>query len=270
MSLQLQDLPRLLARLRLSQARPQLATFKQLHDSINQLMAMQATIAALAPRAAAAAEASAAGATSGAAAAAAAPGSAYRTPGAQTFASPQQVGSTARHFRTTMLPASPLGPSCWGCVVCACWKQHLSDRAMSAIKSIHLSCLRSVQRWQVTQSINKLWLDAVLSSYVRVHVSFYDTVATHRAGSQVGSLMMQMQRRLQALLTSSSKEVTSMAPCMAVRVPTAQLHMAHTAHLQVQAQAAAPFTLLVLLVQLLPKCSLKQDPGMGYESFTSC
>lgn len=53
--LQLQDLPRLLARLRLSQAQPQLAIFKQLHESIKQLMALSAAVAAAAPRAAAAA-----------------------------------------------------------------------------------------------------------------------------------------------------------------------------------------------------------------------
>lgn len=53
--LQLQDLPWLLARLRLSQARPQLAAFKQLHESIKQLVALSAAVAALAPRAAAAA-----------------------------------------------------------------------------------------------------------------------------------------------------------------------------------------------------------------------
>jgi hypothetical protein len=50
---QLHDLPRLLARLRLSQARPQLQTFKQLHDSITQLLGIHDIIAALAPAAAA-------------------------------------------------------------------------------------------------------------------------------------------------------------------------------------------------------------------------
>lgn len=40
-----------MARLRLSQARPQLQAFKQLHDSIKQLMALKAAVAALAPRA---------------------------------------------------------------------------------------------------------------------------------------------------------------------------------------------------------------------------
>ena len=61
-SVQLQDLPRLVARLRLSQARPQLPAFKQLHDSIKHVMVLKAAVAALAPRAEAAAAAAAAGA----------------------------------------------------------------------------------------------------------------------------------------------------------------------------------------------------------------
>jgi hypothetical protein len=67
----LQDLPRLLARLRMSQARPQLLAFKQLHDSINQLLGLRDIVAALAPAAAAAA--AAAGGSAGAAAATAQP-----------------------------------------------------------------------------------------------------------------------------------------------------------------------------------------------------
>jgi hypothetical protein len=74
---QLQDLPCLLARLRLSQARPQQATFKQLHESIKQLMALQAAVAALAPQAAAAAAAET-DAEAGAGAAGG-PGTAFRT-----------------------------------------------------------------------------------------------------------------------------------------------------------------------------------------------
>lgn len=70
--------------------------------------------------------------------------------------------------------------------------------------------------------------------------------------------------------TSSSKEVTFTAPCMAPHVLSTQLHMAHTAHLQAQAAAAAPSTPLVLLVQLLPTCCLKQALGMSYASYTSC
>jgi hypothetical protein len=76
---QLQDLPCLLARLRLSQARPQQATFKQLHESIKQLMALQAAVAALAPQAAAAAAAGETDAKAGAAGAAGGPGTAFRT-----------------------------------------------------------------------------------------------------------------------------------------------------------------------------------------------
>jgi hypothetical protein len=87
--LQLQDLPRLLARLRLSQARPQLATFKQLHESIKQLMALQAAVAALAPQAAAAA-AGEADADADADGAAGGPGAAFRTP-ARSFEEEQQV-----------------------------------------------------------------------------------------------------------------------------------------------------------------------------------
>lgn len=52
----MQDLPRLLARLRLMQARPQLQTFKQLSDSINQLWQLRQMVAQLAPAAAVAAE----------------------------------------------------------------------------------------------------------------------------------------------------------------------------------------------------------------------
>lgn len=52
---QVQDLPKLLARLRLMQARPQLQTFKQLSDSINQLVQLKQMILTLAPEAAAAA-----------------------------------------------------------------------------------------------------------------------------------------------------------------------------------------------------------------------
>ena len=88
---QLQDLPMLLARLRLSQARPQLSTFKQLHDSIKQLLDLQAAIAALAPAAAAAAAAEAGSA--GAAASGAAAG--YSTPAGGAFSGAQQV----RHWQ---------------------------------------------------------------------------------------------------------------------------------------------------------------------------
>lgn len=51
--MQIHDLPRLLAQLRLSQARPRLQAFKQLAGSIQQLIQLQQTIAALAPAAAA-------------------------------------------------------------------------------------------------------------------------------------------------------------------------------------------------------------------------
>jgi hypothetical protein len=47
------DLPRLLAQLRLSQSRPRLTAFKQLANSINQLLQLQQMVAALAPAAAA-------------------------------------------------------------------------------------------------------------------------------------------------------------------------------------------------------------------------
>lgn len=49
---QVQDLPKLLTRLRLLQAQPQIQTFKQVSDSINQLMQLRQLIATLAPAAA--------------------------------------------------------------------------------------------------------------------------------------------------------------------------------------------------------------------------
>lgn len=64
---QVLDVPRLLAQLRLSQSRPRLTAFKQLANSINQLMQLQQMVAALAP--AAAAEAAAIGDAEGTAAA---------------------------------------------------------------------------------------------------------------------------------------------------------------------------------------------------------
>ncbi|WIA22147.1 hypothetical protein OEZ85_004483 [Tetradesmus obliquus] len=64
---QVLDVPRLLAQLRLSQSRPRLTAFKQLANSINQLMQLQQMVAALAP--AAAAQAAAIGDAEGTAAA---------------------------------------------------------------------------------------------------------------------------------------------------------------------------------------------------------
>jgi hypothetical protein len=50
---QLHDVPTVLARLRLCQARPQAITFKQLSDSISQLLLLRQMVEALAPAAAA-------------------------------------------------------------------------------------------------------------------------------------------------------------------------------------------------------------------------
>jgi hypothetical protein len=59
------DLPRLLAQLRLSQSRPRLTAFKQLANSINQLLQLQQMVAALAPAAAAQAAAGGGGGDGG-------------------------------------------------------------------------------------------------------------------------------------------------------------------------------------------------------------
>ncbi|KAF6252313.1 muts domain V-domain-containing protein [Scenedesmus sp. NREL 46B-D3] len=63
---QVLDVPRLLAQMRLSQSRPRLAAFKQLANSINQLLQLQLMVATLAPAAAAHAAAGGAGEAGGA------------------------------------------------------------------------------------------------------------------------------------------------------------------------------------------------------------
>ena len=63
--MQVLDVPRLLVQLRLSQSRPRLAAFKQLANSIDQLLQLQLMVATLAPAAAAHAAAGGAGEAGG-------------------------------------------------------------------------------------------------------------------------------------------------------------------------------------------------------------